>query len=230
MILAANESIRNRGAGNQVRLPALSVWAFFLIMLAGAFPSGAQILINEIMADPARDWDGDGVYSYRDDEWVEVVNTGTETVDLTGYWLRDETGEEAHLNLFGMIAPGEVAVFTGSQAVSWQVEQGVSVEGLSLNNTGDTVELLATIAGTQGPELQLQDAATYLDHEAEDDRSSGKDPLGQGWFLYDGLNPYSGSLDPGGTGCSPTFGQPNECQALPAESSVTFGDLKAAYR
>lgn len=214
----------------QTGLSPLCIWALFLVLMMGAIPAGAEVLINEIMADPASDWDGDGAYSYRDDEWVEVVNTGPETVDLTGYWLRDGTGDEAHLNLFGMLAAGDVAVFTGSQAVAYQAERGLPVEGLSLNNVGDTVDLLASIPGTVGPELDLVDSVIYLDHEAEDDRSSGRDHLGQGWFLYDGLNPYGGSQDPPGTGCYPSFSQPNECQVLPTGSSISFGDLKAAYR
>jgi hypothetical protein len=49
-------------------------------------------LLNEIMADPARDWDGDGTYSYRNDEWVEIVNPGPGTLDLAGYFLADEVG------------------------------------------------------------------------------------------------------------------------------------------
>ena len=223
---AANGRRRQGRAG-----PARWIWAALaMIVQAAALPVGAEVLINELMADPARDWDGDGAYSYRGDEWVEVLNAGSETVDLTGYWLRDGTGEEAHLNLFGMLAPGEVAVFTGSQAVAWQVERGLTVEGMSLNNTGDTVELLRTIPDTEGPQLEVVDQAIYLDHEAEDDRSSGKDPLGQGWCLYDGLNPYGGSQEPPGTGCDPTWGLPNDCQALPAEAAISFGDLKATYR
>lgn len=208
-----------------------SVGAVLVIALqVVVLPVAAEVLINEVMADPAQDWDGDGAYSYRDDEWIEVLNTGLETVDLTGYWLRDGTGEEAHLNLFGLLAPGEVAAFTGSQAAAWQAERGLTIDGLSLNNTGDTVELLRTVPDTVGPELEVVDRAVYQDHEAEDDRSSGKDPLGQGWYLFDGLNPYGGSQEPQGTGCSPTWGLSNDCQTLPAEASVSFGGLKAAYR
>ena len=57
----------------------------------GGFPTlgHAALFINEIMADPASDWDGDGAYQYRDDEWVEIINTGPEAVDLAGHGLRD---------------------------------------------------------------------------------------------------------------------------------------------
>lgn len=136
MILATNVSSRQGAIRAQTGLFSLCICGIFLAVLTMILPAGAEVLINEIMADPAGDWDGDGVYSYRDDEWVEVLNTGPETVDLTGYWLRDGTDEEAHINLFGVLAAGDVAVFTGSQAAAWQVETGQSVEGLSLNNGG----------------------------------------------------------------------------------------------
>src|SRR5437899_5972872 len=45
--------------------------------------------LNEVMAGPARDWDGSGLFSSRDDEWVEVVNVGLETLDLVGWLLTD---------------------------------------------------------------------------------------------------------------------------------------------
>ena len=38
--------------------------------------SHASLSINEIMGDPATDWDGDGEYEYRYDEWVELYNPG----------------------------------------------------------------------------------------------------------------------------------------------------------
>ena len=44
------------------------------------------------MADPARDWDGDGALSSRDDEWVEIINLGKAAVDLAGYRLSDGEG------------------------------------------------------------------------------------------------------------------------------------------
>ena len=40
----------------------LYVFLAFSISLAGP-GAMAQIVLNEFMADPARDWDGDGVYS-----------------------------------------------------------------------------------------------------------------------------------------------------------------------
>jgi hypothetical protein len=44
---------------------------------------GDGLRLSEILAGPARDWDGDGVYDSRGDEWVEVVNHGAGPVELS---------------------------------------------------------------------------------------------------------------------------------------------------
>ena len=51
--------------------------------------AASSLRLNEILAGPARDWDGSGALSTRDDEWVEVVNTGGTPLDLTGHLITD---------------------------------------------------------------------------------------------------------------------------------------------
>ena len=209
--------------------------AIFTIIIAltggialGVRPAPAAVLLSEILADPASDWNGNGAVDSRDDEWVEVLNTGPAAVDLSGYYLRDALGAEPHLGLSGLLAPGEAAVFYGSAAAAWQAAAGLSVSGLSLNNTGDTVELWygdPRVAGSQ-----LVDAYIFADHEAEDDRASGR-ILGDGaWALFDGLHPYGGALLPQGTGCVPTPGVRNPCQGRVPVEPESWGALKARYR
>jgi hypothetical protein len=190
--------------------------------------AGEPLIINEVLADPARDWDGDGLVDFKDDEWVEVRNVGIESVDLSTYWLRDDTGDEPHLQLFGQLGPGEVAVFYGSDAVAWQEAQGLATTGFSLNNGGDVVRLLRTIPGR--PELELMYVIHYEDHMAEDDRSNGWNEALSDWELFDALLPYNGSLLPAGNGCAPTPGAPNICSGSVASEAVSLGSVKAAYR
>ena len=209
-----------------------TAWSVALLLLSVvlAAPASAQVVISELMADPASDWDADGIYNYRDDEWVEVLNTGTETVDLSAYYLRDGTGDDAHLNLSGDLAAGEVAVFFGSDAVAWQQAFGSGSGGLSLNNGGDTVVLMRATEGGEPSELvfEIIDSVTYLAHEAEDDRASGLSPDQVTWLLFDALNPYTGDQEPIGTGCGPSPGVINTCDPLPVDR-VSFGNLKALY-
>jgi hypothetical protein len=188
----------------------------------------AEVQLAEILADPASDWNGDGEIEFREDEWIEVHNTGPEAVDLTAYYIRDALGEEAHMCLFGILAPQEAAVFYGHQAVAWQQEFAQPITGFSLNNSGDTVELW--LGNPESPDAQLVDVHIYLDHEAEDDRASGRMNLGGEWGLFDGLNPYNGTIEPLGTGCTPTPGVVNDCVPLVPNETVSWGGIKASYR
>ena len=198
--------------------------------LAAAGPGRAAVVINEILADPARDWDGDGVVDVRGDEWIEVLNTGPGPEDLTAYWVRDDAAGEPRLNLFGVLAPGATAVFYGSQAVAWQAEVGQTAAGLSLNNGGDRIVLLRTVPGTDPLLLEDVDVVDYGDHVAEDDRSCGWSLDRTQWVLFDALLPYGGSLEPAATGCAPTPGAANLCDSSVDAEDSRFGGLKASFR
>ena len=204
--------------------------AYVLVMLGllglAPYPGFAELVINEVMADPASDWDGDGAYQYRDDEWVEILNTGPDLVDLSLYGLRDASSDDPRLRLSGTLEPGQVQVFFGSEAVVWQQEQGNTVAGLSLNNGGDILELL--FLGES--EAQVVDTVTYLDHEGEDDRSSGLGADNLTWQLFDALNPHAGTQEPLGTGCAPTPGAANLCSPQVANENLALDSLKSCYR
>jgi hypothetical protein len=74
----------------------------------------------------------------------------------------------------------------------------------------------------------LVDQVTYADHEADDDRSSGRRPDGgPTWELFDALNPYSGGALPQGNGCAPTPGASNHCTT--AVEEATWGEIKARH-
>ena len=76
-----------------------------------ASKSSAQLLLNEILADPATDWDGDGSVGSRADEWVEVMNAGSSTIDLSAYRLGDLSGGYSwRYGFSGALEPGGVVV------------------------------------------------------------------------------------------------------------------------
>lgn len=207
-----------------------SVCLALALLLAG--PAAALedeiIVINEVLADPASDWDGDGTVDTRGDEWVEVVNVSTAPVDIGDWYLKDVAGDDPDLRLDGVLDPGEAAVYYGSQAMAWQASQGLSTTGFGLNNSGDFVQLLRAIPGTT--DLELMYAISYEDHEGDDDRSCGWNSDFSDWVLFDGINPYGGSLDPVGTGCSPTPGWTDDCTGTVPTEGRTFGAVKALYR
>jgi len=211
-------------------LPVLLLCCLVMAVFWLAPQARSEVLINEILGDPSSDWDGDGAFNYRDDEWIEVINTGPAAENLEDYWLRDTTGDDLHLQLSGSLEAGQVAVFYGSEASAWQREQGNTVVGLSINNAGDTLELLQTVSGPGGASLEVVHSVTVTDHEADDDRSGGTDPDTGEWVLYDALNPYNGAAVPQGNDCEPTPGMPNSCAPLVPTDTTTWDAVKSQYR
>ncbi len=202
----------------------------FGCMAFGGTPTDGSCgpVLNEMMADPASDWDASGVYSSRDDEWVEVYNPGPGSLTLDGYFIGDATRKPVY-GFTGTLDAGSFRLVYGSTAVAWQQVNGVSVTGLGLGNDGDSVTLVQ-IAGT---DTTLVDSYTYNTYEAENDRSSGRRPDGSSnWEMFDAMNPYTGTTPPLGNGLPPTPGLPNDGSAPPpvAVHEATWGDVRLLYR
>ena len=198
------------------------------LALAASFHSSAlaapDVRLAEILAAPARDWDGSGVFSSRDDEWIEIINGGASTADLSPYFVTD--GDSIpRFSFTGTLAPGAVLLVTGSMSVTWERATGHPVFGLSLGNTGDQVLLWKVT----GPDTVLVDGYAFKSHESAADRATGRTPDGSTWKLEDQLNPYAGTTQPTGTGCPPTPGVPNDCGVTPTQK-LTWGRVKSLYR
>ena len=212
-----------------MRLPRhLAVLSLLLLTVPAATPRPASaapdVRLSEFMAGPARDWDGSGTFSSRDDEWVEIVNGGSAIADLSPYFITD--GDSIpRFGFTGTLAPGAVLLVTGSASVNWERATGHPVFGLSLGNSGDKV-LLWKVTGS---DTTLVDGYTYKTQEAAADRAVGRTLDGSDWKLEDGLDPYAGTTPPLGTGCAPTPGAPNDCGVV-AVNRETWGRLKALYR
>ncbi len=199
-----------------------------LVLAARPAPGTCGPLLNEVMADPAQDWDGNGTYSYRDDEWVEIFNPGPGPLSLDGCYLADDAGGLVY-GFAGTLAEGEVKLVYGSDAVAWEVANGETATGLRLGNDGDTVQLVQQVDTL----TVVLDSFTYNTYEAEDDRSSGRLPDGSATrALFDSLNPYSGTTEPLGTGLPPTPGAPNGGEVDPPPTPIearTWGYVKALF-
>jgi hypothetical protein len=203
------------------------VGTVLLGLVSGVGPGAASaeevILLNELMADPASDWNGDGVYHSRDDEWVEVVNAGASPVSLIGYRLASPDTTWRY-EFSGTLDPGQVQVVYGSQSYAWEQATGNPAYGLRLTNTGGVI----TLWKLSPADTVLVDSYAYADHEAEDERSSGRFPDGGAvWTLFDALNPYSGSGEPTGSGCEPSPGSAAFCPVPAREGS--WGRIKGLF-
>ena len=162
-------------------------------------PAHAGVVIHELLADPgsAVDANCDGYAESTNDEFVEILNTGPGSVDLSYGTLEDgaagsETvrhtfpagtvlGELESVVVFANGAPALDGSATG--VADWCVDVSgrslVQVAGsLSLNNSGDTV----TVRDSGGAVL---DTVTY-GSEANDDQSITLDPevIGTSWVKH----------------------------------------------
>ncbi len=112
-----------------------------------------DVVISEIHADPANggngDANGDGTRSATQDEFVELLNTSYDPVDISGWTISDGVGLK-HTFPASTVIPGREAavVFGGGtptgdfgNAAMGGLVFTASTGGLGLNNTGDTVTL-----------------------------------------------------------------------------------------
>lgn len=210
-----------------MRLAPLCLLALLAATSVPVAPVHADpLVLNEILAGPARDWDGSGTFSSRDDEWVEVMNTSGSPLDLSAYVITD--GDSIpRFGLSGTLAGGQVLLVTGKMSFDWEHATGNPAFGLSLGNSGDAVILWKVV----GADTLVVDSYAFKSHEAAADRAIGRIPNGGGlWTLFDGLDPYTGTLQPGTTGCMPTPGAPNVCGAGTPTRNASWGEVKALYR
>lgn len=145
-----------RGRNGWAGLLGSLSWLGFLSSLGllgwlslGVFVSQAQafVVINEILADPAPGFLGDanqdGVRSASADEFIEILNYGSQTVDLAGWSLADASAARHIFPPQTLLFPYQyLAVFGGGtpqiDGILWQT---ASTGTLSLNNGNDTVSL-----------------------------------------------------------------------------------------
>ncbi|MGE3076328.1 MAG: lamin tail domain-containing protein [Dehalococcoidia bacterium] len=161
--------------------------------------------ISEIMSDPAQPG-RDAAF-----EWVELVNVGTEPVDLAGWQVGDGTSSQA---LASLIVPAGKYVVVGGSSVA--VPNGVLLAvppsgqiGNGLGNTGDLVRLIA-------PDGAVVDEVSYGDNVKVFDPAPGAprtdetiglrdptaDPASENWALTLRATP----------------GEPNEFPATPVSA------------
>ncbi len=156
-------------------------------------------MINEVLADPAAglagDANADGTRSSTHDEFIEILNYGAGTVDISGWFLTDAAAVRHVFPSGTALLPYDFLVVFGGGSpslpgISWQT---ASTGALSLNNSAETVSLLD--AG-----FHLVDRWTY-DGLANNDQSIVRFPEGEGgaFVLHAGLPQAHGALFSPGT-------------------------------
>ncbi|PIE18598.1 MAG: hypothetical protein CSA66_04375 [Proteobacteria bacterium] len=133
------------------------------------------VLINEVMPNPADDYNGDGEQSRVHDEFIELVNASAKPVDLAGWSLSDGVGVR-HVFATGTELPpgGAIIVFGGGAPTivpGTTVVQTASTGRLALNNGGDSVRLVDLDGQTVGSARYPDglDAGTSLNRDKDGD-------------------------------------------------------------
>jgi len=126
--------------------------SLILLSLQATFSSGrlqGQVIINEFLADPlyetAGDANGDGLRDPDHDDFIELLNVGTSSVNMSGFRLRDGFAVRHTFPSGTVLAPGQaLVVFGGGNPQGWfggaQV-QTASTGTLSLSQLGDEIRL-----------------------------------------------------------------------------------------
>ncbi|APY08121.1 hypothetical protein BWZ20_07330 [Winogradskyella sp. J14-2] len=116
-----------------------------IVPAAQCDPVTADLVINEILADPAGDLtgdaNGDGTRDGSEDEFVELYNVGGSSLDISGFTIEDGFGLR-HTFPGGTIIPSNsfITVFGGGTPTGISgLVQVASEGGLGLNNGGDDV-------------------------------------------------------------------------------------------
>ena len=121
------------------------------------------VVLNEILPNP----EGDDAQGGLQGEWIEVYNTGSTPVDLTGWYIKDVAGNIVTFSPSTTLNGQVIADIPGS-GNEWVV---LFMSGAILNNTGDTVELYNAAD-------ELQDSYSYLDNTNENDADSDSNHTG----------------------------------------------------
>ncbi|MCK5118614.1 MAG: lamin tail domain-containing protein, partial [Candidatus Latescibacteria bacterium] len=176
-----------------------------------------RIAINEVLCDPPLGDEGDanrdGVRSGSEDEFVELMNLESVSVDLSGWTLSDGASSPFAFPSGTQIAPGEHLVLFGGGAPTGFAGQVFTDDGTlggGLSNSGDSVYLI----NPAGPDTIA--ALTYTGWGT--DQSYTRHPEGAGDFVPHTSLPGRGRFSPGSA--RPTL---TAITVLPAGITITVG-------
>ena len=169
------------------------------------FQAEAVVVINEVLADPPSgdrgDANRDGMWprTNYEDEFVEILNTGSDTIAIGGWQLTDnsKTSKPFSFPSDTVIGPGEYIVLFGGgdiTKIKSEFEGKVFVDdgkigSRGLSNTSDEVFLIKTAGDTI--------ARAEWGSEGGKDQSIVRYPEGTGRWVLHSADPGRGLFSPG---------------------------------
>ena len=139
--------------------------------------AGPSIVLNEVLYDPSNsgllgDANGDGLYVQDEDEFIELLNTGSQPLDVSGWKVYDasalSSGTPRHVFPAGSVIPSGTALVlfgggTPTGSFGGAVVQTTTTGAMNLNNAGD----LLTITDAQDSVMITFDVTPYSDNPNE---------------------------------------------------------------
>ena len=189
---------------------------FPLAALSLTLNASAQLVINELLYDPSpgNDVNQDGEANTSQDEFVEIVNTGNESVNIGGYQITDLSGNFFEFPAGTMINGNEaIVVFGGGNPAATLNGVTTFSGGPSLNNSGDTITLLDS-------SFAQVDQVRYEDNSSDDESLNRSPELAGGFQPHTTIAGSVGSESPGTDVTGASFGDP-----LP---SLRFGGVRVS--
>jgi hypothetical protein len=124
------------------RMLALSVMCFAVLAIPAW--ASASVRISKISFDsPGSDT---GSNTSLNAEWIQLHNTGSSGVELTGWKIKDAAGHVYTFGTFKLYAGGYVKVHTGSGS-NTHANRYWNSGGYIWNNDGDTAKLIRSGGG-----------------------------------------------------------------------------------
>jgi len=127
------------------------------LTITAVAPTGSDLVINEVLTDGGTEGDpnGDGTLDKTDDEFIEIVNAATYSVDLSGVTITENEFAFLPRHTFAdgsLLKPGEAVVVFGGGDTSnlgvdnaWFVvadnEDAGTLYGLDFGDDGDRISL-----------------------------------------------------------------------------------------
>ena len=177
------------------------VWVLGMLFSGQMFGAEKDVVINEVLADPPAgdrgDANRDGDRHGNQDEFVEILNTGSEPIDISRWQLSDRNSTKPFTFPENTkIAPGEYIVLFGggdTTKVKSKFEGQVFFDdgkiGGGLTNSGDAVFLITTSNDTI--------SRAEWGKEGGKDQSLARYPEGTGGWVLHSADPGKGLFSPG---------------------------------
>ncbi len=164
--------LRNHFNLKLIGITALAMW----LTAAGSYKLKAQVVINEYSASNLSTIQ-DNYQKYED--WIELKNTGTTAIDLSGYFLSDDADEPQKFEI-----PSGVSIPAGGYLKVWasgrdEYSAGNLHTNFKLSQTKDNPEYIVFSQGNGSIIEAVQLEKTMKNH------SRGRNPFGSDqWVIF----------------------------------------------